>query len=69
MILIFKKYFITDWYILFSDVVYDDTIFPPLLRTLQHYLCTVQVQAVLACTVRDPNTLQKFLAQLGMCVR
>uniref|UniRef100_A0A1B6DGU6 FAM86 N-terminal domain-containing protein n=1 Tax=Clastoptera arizonana TaxID=38151 RepID=A0A1B6DGU6_9HEMI len=51
--------------ILAADVIYDDTLFLPLILTLKYFLLSAcEVQAVIACTVRDPNTIQRFINQL-----
>lgn len=66
--------------ILAADVVYDETLFVPLCRALDVLFCihatatatmamtttmTIGCCAILAVTVRNADTLQQFLTQLG----
>ncbi|XP_067013118.2 protein-lysine N-methyltransferase EEF2KMT [Anabrus simplex] len=50
--------------VLAADVVYDSTIFSPLCEALCHLLQTDECVAILACTVRNKETLDQFLELL-----
>lgn len=48
-------------FILAADVVYDDTIFEPLLNVLKLLCRSTNLQLFLACTIRNEKTLTDFL--------
>lgn len=53
-------------YVLASDIIYDDTLFEPLLKTIQFIFDLNQACIlVLACTVRNEDTLNSFLTLIG----
>lgn len=57
-------------FILAADVIYDDTLFEPLVRTINEIFQLKQndVRLILACTVRNHKTLQKFLEMLSKII-
>ena len=52
----------------FSDVVFDPSIVPSLVRTILKFLANDQCVAYIACTVRNSNTYIAFLKELGELV-
>jgi hypothetical protein len=49
-----------------SDVVYDPCVFGGLRKTLLHFMSRDKtVEAIFACTLRNKETLEKFLETLG----
>ena len=51
--------------VLASDVVYDPELIAALVATLGRLLRSDKSEALVACTVRNEDTLQQFLDQLG----
>lgn len=53
--------------IIASDVVYDDTLFKPFCQTIDYIFenALPSCQLILAATVRNPETLETFLNEIG----
>lgn len=51
-------------FVLAADVVYDSSIFIDLCQALKNLLHHKKTVAIIACTVRDQNTIQQFLNSL-----
>lgn len=52
--------------ILAADVVYDSGLFKPLIGALKNISKTCEVEdIVFACTERNPETLERFLQEIG----
>ncbi|XP_049956428.1 protein-lysine N-methyltransferase EEF2KMT isoform X1 [Schistocerca serialis cubense] len=52
-------------FVLAADVVYDTSTFTELCQALKNLLHYQKTVAIIACTVRDQNTLQQFLHTLA----
>lgn len=53
--------------IIAADVIYDDTLFKPFCQTIDYIFenASPSCQLILAATVRNLETLDKFLIEIG----
>uniref|UniRef100_A0A336MKK3 CSON013584 protein n=1 Tax=Culicoides sonorensis TaxID=179676 RepID=A0A336MKK3_CULSO len=55
-------------YLVASDIIYDDSLFEPLLKTVSDiFRLNSKCVFILACTIRNEETLNKFLTRIKNC--